>query len=53
MMTRFLQSKQPTVVASNNKFKSFSAKAYSPNGKKCSMRVSTDVNPLPNRETER
>ena len=41
--TEFLQSKKPTVVASSSNFKAYSAKVYSPNGKKCNMRVRADA----------
>ena len=43
--TEFLQSKKPAVAANqNDTFKSFSAKVYSPNGKKVNMRVSANLN---------
>ena len=41
--TNFLQVKQPKVVAGSS-FKAFNAKVYSPNGKKCNMRVRAEVN---------
>ena len=39
--TEFLQSKAPA-AAKKSTFKSFSAKVYSPNGKKCNLRVAAD-----------
>ena len=40
--TSFLRSKMP--AGSESSFKSFSAKVYSPNGKKVNMRVSANLN---------
>ena len=41
--TEFLQSKAPA-AAKKSTFKSFSAKVYSPNGKKCNLRVAANIN---------